>query len=95
MPALHLIHKDDPTLAQITPVARRANVYRSGNWILAEKTATALIGGRIYFHRKQRERSFYGGTITAFDMIKEGKDEGRVIFTFESLLSGIRVGVIF
>ena len=47
-------------------------------------TAEALVGGDIYFHKKQKEPSFYGGKIIGY-RINEADAEypGRVIFRFE------------
>jgi hypothetical protein len=78
-PELHLIRKNDPDLPQIEPISRGATIYRSGNWLISEDKAHALIAGGIYFHRKQAEPSFFGGKIIAF----EKTTDGRVIFIFE------------
>lgn len=84
MPSIHLIRKADKSLPQITAIAPRSDVFRSGNWAVSEETAATLVGGKIYFHRTKAKPSFYGGTITAFERITQGDDAGRIIFTFES-----------
>jgi hypothetical protein len=83
MPAIHVIHKDDRSLPQITPITPGANVYRSGNWVVSEESAAGLVGGKIYFHRAKAKPSFFGGKITDFEKIPDGEAAGRVIFTFE------------
>ena len=83
MGAIHLIRKDDNSLPQITAVAPRSDLYRSGNWVVSESTSASLVGSKIYFHRAKSKPSFYGGTITAFERISEGPDAGRIIFTFQ------------
>lgn len=83
MPAIHVIKKSDPNLPRTTPVTPGADTYRSGNWAVAEETATRLVGGKMYLHRTQAARSFFGGTITSFQVIPEGVNEGRVVFTFD------------
>ena len=82
MQAIHLIQKDDPEAPKPTPIAKGSNTYRSGNWVVAEDTAQALVGKMIYFHRKQATASFFGGRIIKSE--KKTELEGRVIFTFEA-----------
>ena len=62
----------------------QGNVFDSGFWDVPAATAEALIGGDIYFHRKQKEPSYFGGKITGY-RISEADAEypGRVIFRFE------------
>jgi hypothetical protein len=59
-------------------------IYESGFWAVSPETAQALLGGDIYFHKKQKEPSFYGGKILGY-RIHEEDDEycGRIIFRFE------------
>jgi hypothetical protein len=59
-------------------------VYESGLWDVSPQTAKELVGGDIYFHKKQKEPSFFGGKILGYE-IYEGNDEsrGRIIFRFE------------
>jgi len=61
------------------------NVHESGFWKVSPKIAESLVGGDIYFHKKQKESSYFGGKILGF-RIHEEEDErkGRVIFKFES-----------
>ncbi len=82
MAAIHVIRKDDPTLPRIEIVDRATETYRSGYWVLSGEKARALIGGKIFFHRKQSSPSFFGGVITAEERIGEGEYAGRVLFTF-------------
>ena len=82
MPDIHLI-RNEPGLPQIIPIAPGADIYRSGYWVIAETTAKALIGGRIYFHEHQANPSFYGGIITGVEKMEQGEWAGRVVFTFK------------
>jgi hypothetical protein len=64
------------------------NVFESWCWDVTPQKAEALVGGDIYFHKKQKELSYYGGKIIEYRV--HDSDEGtypgclgRVIFTFE------------
>ena|SRR5256885_927522 len=62
------------------------NIHESGYWEVAPQIAAELVGGDIYFHKKQKEPSFFGGKILAY-RIHEADDEyprGRIIFRFEA-----------
>jgi len=82
MPSIHIV-KNDPSLPAITPSQKGSNVFRSGYWKISVATAKSLKGGKIYFHAKQGEPSFFGGTICDFEMVAEGERKGRIIFFFE------------
>src|SRR5437764_409470 len=60
-------------------------IHESGLWDVSPQTSETLVGGDIYFHKKQKEPSYFGGTILGY-RIHEEDDEyhGRVIFRFES-----------
>jgi hypothetical protein len=58
----------------------QGNIWESGWWSLDENKAKDLIGGKIYFHKKQQEPSFYGGTITGYRIEQDGQHQGRVVF---------------
>ena len=60
------------------------NILESGLWDVPLQTAEALVGGDIYFHKKQKEPSYFGGKILGY-RIHEEDDEyrGRIIFRFE------------
>ncbi len=59
-------------------------IHESGFWDVSPTTAQALIGGYIYFHKKQKEPSFFGGRILGY-RTHDDDDEyrGRIIFRFE------------
>jgi len=82
MPAIHLIKKSVRGLPPITPVAGEANTYTSGFWTLSEETARSLMHGRIYFHERQREPSFYGGEIVGIERVTEGEYQDKIVFRF-------------
>src|SRR5438067_13741492 len=59
-------------------------ICESGLWAVPSQTAQALLGGDIYFHKKQKEPSFYGGKILGYRMHEEDdENRGRIIFHFE------------
>jgi hypothetical protein len=79
MPAkVHLIEKN----GRFKKIAGQA--HESGFWTVTPQKADSLIGGDIYFHKKQTEPSFFGGRITGY-RIHEVNDEfyGKIIFCFE------------
>ena len=64
------------------------NVIESWCWEVPRQTAQALVGGDIYFHKKQKEPSYYGGKILSFRVHDGSTGEhpdchGRIVFTFE------------
>ena len=54
--------------------------WESGWWRLDEELAKDLVGGEIYFHRKQLEPSFYGGIIMGYRIEEDGENQGRIVF---------------
>ncbi|MDT4965878.1 MAG: hypothetical protein QOJ64_615 [Acidobacteriota bacterium] len=59
-------------------------ICESGFWGVPPQTAQSLLGGDIYFHKKQKESSFFGGKILGYRMHEEDDEyRGRVIFRFE------------
>ena len=62
----------------------RGSEWESGNWDVSVEKAESLIGKRIYFHSKQAEPSYFGGTITACRVLPLDHPEtpGRIVFTF-------------
>jgi hypothetical protein len=61
-----------------------ARIHESGLWDVSIQTAQSLVGGDIYFHKKQKVASYFGGKILGY-RVHEGDDEyrGRIIFRFE------------
>jgi hypothetical protein len=59
------------------------NVWESGWWQLEESKAQELIGGEIYFHKKQLEPSFYGGTILGYRIEQEEQYQGKIVFKLQ------------
>jgi hypothetical protein len=82
MVSLHLI-RNDPKLPQIMPVEPGSDLFQSGYWSILEAKAEALKGGKIFFHEKQSEPSFFGGEITDFKKVPAGAYAGRIIFIFK------------
>ncbi len=61
-----------------------AGIFESGLWDVSPPTARSLVGGDIYFHKKQKEPSYFGGKILGYRI--HGEDDeyhGRIIFRFE------------
>jgi hypothetical protein len=80
---IHLIEK----LSLFRKIA--GNVHESGYWEVAPQIADELVGGDIYFHRKQKEPSFFGGKILGYRIHDEDDEypRGRIIFRFEAARS--------
>ena len=57
------------------------NSWESGWWTIDETKAKELVGGEIYFHKKQGEPSFFGGTITGYRLDPDVQLQGKVAFT--------------
>ncbi|MDQ5839051.1 MAG: hypothetical protein M3379_19915 [Acidobacteriota bacterium] len=82
MPRIHLIERG----GHFNPI--KGNVFESWCWEVTPQTAQALVGGDIYFHKKQKEPSYYGGKILGYRIHDSNEGfapncSGRVIFTFE------------
>jgi len=67
------------------------NTWESGWWSIDESKAKKLVGGEIYFHKKQLEPSFYGGTITGYRIEQDGQYEGKIIFKLQYSETGRNV----
>jgi len=57
--------------------------WESGWWNIDENKAKELVGGEIYFHKKQQEPSFFGGTITGYRVEQNAQYQGRIVFTLQ------------
>jgi hypothetical protein len=57
--------------------------WESGWWSIDESKAKELVGGEIYFHKKQLEPSFFGGSITGYRIDQDTKNQGKIIFTLQ------------
>src|ERR1051325_2197018 len=84
MPSIHLIKKSDPALPAVDPVPGETGVFSSGYWTLSEEKARLLVGGQIYFHERQSERSYFGGQILEAFPVADGEKQGKIIFKFKS-----------
>src|SRR5438477_2534803 len=89
MRRIHLIEK----MGFIRRLPDTDEYCESGYWAVPESTARALIGGEIYFHKKQAEESFFGGRITGYRVDNESYP-GRIIFVFrfDKTFRGMRAG---
>lgn len=57
--------------------------WESGWWNIDENKAKELIGGKIYFHKKQLEPSFFGGSITGYRIDQDAQYQGKIVFTLQ------------
>ena len=57
--------------------------WESGWWNIEESKAKKLVGGEIYFHKKQQEPSFFGGSITGYRIDQDAQYQGKIIFTLQ------------
>lgn len=66
------------------PLQPGSSAWESGNWDVSLEKAESLVGKRIYFHEKQAEPSYFGGTITSYHVLPQDHPEtpGRIVFTF-------------
>jgi hypothetical protein len=62
----------------------RGTEWESGNWDVSVDKAESLDGKRIYFHLKQAELSYFGGTIIGYRVLPHDHPEtpGRIVFKF-------------
>jgi len=58
--------------------------WESGFWKITESTAQALMNGDLYFHEKQTQPSYFGGTILGYRLQPDGEYAGRMIFRFRA-----------
>ena len=89
--AIHLIED----LGNMKIIDKTNAEWESGWWAVSAETAEKLVGGDIYFHKKQIEPSFFGGRILSYRIETSGECIGRIIFKFKTGLEfkGIRAGV--
>jgi hypothetical protein len=77
-PRIHLIER----IGYIQKLEEQ--IFESGLRAVTPDTAQSLLGGDIYFHKKQKEPSFYGGKILGYRIHDEDDEyRGRIIFSFE------------
>lgn len=64
-------------------ISPTSSEWESGYWYrVGKRTADALIGGGIYFHRSQEESSYCGGLITSYRIEQQGGFKGRYVFRY-------------
>lgn len=81
MSAIHFIQRD-PKFRPGPEDPKNPSLRTSGFWAVSEPAAQKLIGGMIYFHERKDSRSKSGGEIVGYEVTKEGKYAGRIIFRF-------------
>jgi hypothetical protein len=57
--------------------------WESGWWSIDENKAKELVGGEIYFHKKQQEPSFFGGNITGYRIEQDEQYQGKIVFILQ------------
>ena len=57
--------------------------WESGWWNIDEDKAKELVGGKIYFHKKQQESSFFGGIIIGYRIVEDVQNQGKIVFTLQ------------
>lgn len=87
---IHLIED----LGNMKMINKENAEWESGWWSVTPETASKLIGGHIYFHKRQAEPSFFGGLILDYRIETTGEWVGRIIFTFKTGLEfkGVKAG---
>lgn len=81
MPEIHLIARNG---LNVHSVRGAEGEWESGDWVVSDEKATALVGGDIYLHEAQAEPAYFGGTILSFRRLAEGDAAGRVVFRFRA-----------
>lgn len=82
MNAIHFVQRDPELAPKPERPKDPASVWTSGFWAVPESTAQRLIGGMIYFHERQDSRSKRGGEIVGYELSKDVKFAGRIVFRF-------------
>ena len=82
MKAVHFIQKDPKLVPMAENPKDPASLWTSGFWAVPEATAQKLIGGMIYFHKRQDTRSMRGGEIVGYEVVKDDEYAGRIVFRF-------------
>jgi hypothetical protein len=80
MAAIHLVEREN--LLKRIPDAEHE--WESGYWVIAPKTARALIGADLYLHSAQAKASHFGGKILDFRVEAGGERDGRIVFRFKA-----------
>jgi hypothetical protein len=92
MASIHLIDYN----RDVRPLNLATREYESSDWVLSEAHRQALLtGGRIFLHDKQREPSFFGGTITAIHEVPVAEGQSRrwaIRFTADEQSKGVYAG---
>ena len=88
MKAVHLICRDDEETKRPKGIVKIAgdDQYTSEAWDFTPEQAASLIGGEIFFHKTKAAKSFFGGTVSAFEEIDRPDlaHPERIKFTFTS-----------
>lgn len=83
MPALHVI-EHETSVVRVSPVTY---LHDSGDWTMSEETAQSLVGGDMYFHRKQDQPSHFGGTILSCRVHADGPLKNKIVFRIEPTMA--------
>lgn len=86
--ALHLVEKGI-YVQNLKAVRGSPGEWFSGNWWVSDKTATELVGKKLFLHPGQLEGAHLGGEVISFQ--KFNGDPKRKIFRFRELSSCIGV----
>jgi len=79
---IHLIEKDHRNrLTMVSGVSDK--IWETGLWNIPESMAKKLLEGSLLLHEKPKSPSFFGGIILNYRVQTEGRQKGRVTFTFE------------
>ncbi len=84
MKNISLIHRSSGPLSDALKRIK-GDYYRSGSWVISQETAKSLIGGRIFLHEKQDDRSHFGGEILDVIPSMNPGQAGRFDIVFKAL----------
>ena len=90
MKAVHVICRDDENTKRPKGIFKIAGKHQftSEAWDFSNEDAESLIGGTIFFHTAKSEKSYLGGTVSAFEELfrDDLARKERIKFTFTSTL---------
>jgi hypothetical protein len=81
--AIHVVEKGKEIENLRTRSDIGEGVWETAYWIVGDKTATSLIGGKVYVHRGQNVPSHAGGTIMKI-YHEPGSAEKRRVIQFKA-----------
>jgi hypothetical protein len=89
MNTIHVSHIDSNHKPR--PSVSRPGLWESEAWVISEKRASLLKGGKFYAHTSRQEPSFDGGSIKDYELVKPKNGYTRVKFYYRPEKSSIGI----